>query len=150
MEGFCPVPVALFEILELDADDAGEGRSDQAAVQGSLGQAACEEVDVVDVGVRPPQSLDDGRSDLPAEAVEVVCPGQVADGAVEVVAGQSVVPSPLDVEGGQVQSGEGDLSLLEQVVGDFTRQKLVLILHRGRHKTTHHLKNSYLAVRKFL
>ena len=36
-----PEPVALPQVPELNADDAGEGWPHQAAVQGSLGQTAC-------------------------------------------------------------------------------------------------------------
>ena len=67
---------------ELDADDAGEGGSDEAAVEGRLGEAAREEVDVVHVLVGSTQPLDHGRRDLPAEVAEVVGPRQVADGPV--------------------------------------------------------------------
>ena len=67
---------------ELDADDAGEGGSDEAAVEGRLGEAACEEVDVVHVLVGSTQPLDHGRRDLPAEVAKVVGPRQVADGPV--------------------------------------------------------------------
>ena len=78
--GLVPEPVALAQVPELDADHAGEGGADEAAVEGSLGEAAREEVDVVHVLVGPPQPLDHGRRYLPAEVAEVVGSRQVADG----------------------------------------------------------------------
>ena len=45
-------------------------------MQWSFCQAPCEEVDVVDVSVGPPQSLDHGGRDLAAEPLEVVSPGE--------------------------------------------------------------------------
>ena len=47
--GLVPEPVALPQVAELDADDAGEGGADESALQGALAQAAREEVDVVHV-----------------------------------------------------------------------------------------------------
>ena len=44
-----PEPVALFELLELNPDDAGESGADESALQRALAQAAREEVDVVHV-----------------------------------------------------------------------------------------------------
>ena len=64
---------------ELDADDAGKGGADESAVEGRLGEAAGEEVDVVDVLVGPPQPLDNRRRDLPPQVAKVVGPRQVAD-----------------------------------------------------------------------
>ena len=46
-----PEPVALLQLLELDADDAGEGGSHQGTLQGSLAQAASEQVNVLDAAV---------------------------------------------------------------------------------------------------
>ena len=44
-----PEPVALFELLELNPDDAGESGADESALQRALAQAARKEVDVVHV-----------------------------------------------------------------------------------------------------
>ena len=46
-----PVPVALFQLLELDADDAGEGGAHQRTLEWRLAQASREQVDVVDTAV---------------------------------------------------------------------------------------------------
>lgn len=42
-----PVTVALFQLLELDADDAGEGGAHQRPLQRCLAQASSEQVNVV-------------------------------------------------------------------------------------------------------
>ena len=44
-----PESVALFELLELNPDDAGESGADESALQRALAQAARKEVDVVHV-----------------------------------------------------------------------------------------------------
>ena len=51
-------------------------------------------------------------------------PGKIADSSVEVVAWDSVISAPLDVEGGQVHAGVGLLLVLKQVVGYLVRDKL--------------------------
>ena len=45
-------------------------------MQWSFCQAPCEEVNVVDVSVGPPQSLDHRGSNLAAEPLKVVSPGE--------------------------------------------------------------------------
>ena len=62
--------------MYLNANDACKGGSHQSTVQGGFRQAPCEEVDVVDVSVSPPQSLDHGGRDLAAEPLKVVSPGE--------------------------------------------------------------------------
>ena len=46
-----PESVALFQLLELDADDAGECGAHQSPLEWGLAQAAGEEVDVLDASV---------------------------------------------------------------------------------------------------
>lgn len=54
-----------------------------------------EQVDIVDMCVGPPKPLDDRWRNLAAEPIKVVCPGQVANGPVEVVPWQAVVATSL-------------------------------------------------------
>ena len=46
-----PESVALFELLKLNSDDAGEGRADESPLQRSLAEPAREEVDIIHVVV---------------------------------------------------------------------------------------------------
>ena len=88
-----PESVAFPQLSELHGDDAGEGGSDQAAVQRRLAQSAGEEVDVVDRLVRLLQPQDHVRSDFARQIVPVLGPLQVAQGAVVVVRTDAVIAS---------------------------------------------------------
>ena len=46
-----PVSVALFQLLELDADDASKGRAHQRSLQRCLAQATGEQVDVINTPI---------------------------------------------------------------------------------------------------
>ena len=51
-------------------------------------------------------------------------PGQVTNGSVEVVSGNSVISGSLDVQGGKVHAGMSLLRVLEQVVGHLLSDEL--------------------------
>ena len=57
--GLVPEPVALLGFLELDADDTGEGWTNQSTLQRNLTQASSEQVNVLHREVDLLQPLDD-------------------------------------------------------------------------------------------
>ena len=63
------------EPKNLFSDNASKGGSHESTVEWCFCQASSEEVDVVDVSVSPPQSLDHRWRDLAAEPVKVIGPG---------------------------------------------------------------------------
>lgn len=62
------------------------------------------------------------------KVVEVAGSRQSAEGAVRVVAGQSVIATALNVERDQIHA-EGLVRLLEQMVGELLRNVVVKVLH---------------------
>ena len=95
---YSPESVALPEVPELDADDAGKCGANKTAMEGSLSKTTwfittsstallyfvilftCEEVNVVDVVVRPLKALNHWEGDLTTEVREVAGASQIADG----------------------------------------------------------------------
>ena len=94
------------------------------------------------------EPLDDVEADLLAEVLEALGPVQVAGHPVLVVGPEAVVAAALDVERGQVEAGEGDAALLEQVVGDLAGDELVLVLHGRGHQASHHLTKERIHLRE--
>ena len=68
----------------------------------SKSQLTWEQIDVIHMGVCPLEPLNQRWRHLPPQPLEAGCPGQITDGSIVVIAGDAVVPSSLDVQGGQV------------------------------------------------
>ena len=85
-------------------DDAERGGADHGVAARPLAEDAHEEIHVVHAGVEALQLRRPRHGHLPAEVGEGVGAAQPAHLAVLVVAGQAVVPPPLDVQGGQVHA----------------------------------------------
>lgn len=82
-------PVAVLQPLELVADEALEGRAGQGAVDRHLGDAADEQVNVVNAVVDQLEPLDDLLGDVVGEVVEALDPIEAAELPEGVVAGQA-------------------------------------------------------------
>ena len=141
-----PKSVALLQLLELNADDAGESGPHQSPLQRGFAQSAGEQIDVLDAVVHLSQSLDHVEADFFAQVLEGRGPVQFTSHAIFVVGPQSVIAASLDVESGQIEAGERNSLLFEQVIGDFAGDELILILHRSGDQSTHHLKLSSIKV----
>ena len=120
-------------------DDAERGGADHGVAARPLAEDAHEEVHVVHAGVEALQLRRPRHGHLPAEVGEGVGAAQPAHLAVLVVAGQAVVPPPLDVESHQVHAVPVPV---KQVVGDIVHKPGVEGLHlvpgEARHQTVQH------------
>ena len=135
---FVPETIATAQAAELVADDTGECGTDQTALQRRLHQATCPQVDVVNRGVHLFQTFNDLRCHLSAQIFKVNGTFQVARSAVFVVRTEAVISSALDVQRGQIESGERDVARLEQVIGHFAGDELVQVLHGSdKHSAQH-------------
>ena len=83
------------------------------------------------MGVGPLESLNQRRSNLSSETLEAGGSGQVTNGSVVVVARDAMISGPLYVESSQVQTREGNVFVLKQMVGDLGGHELVQSLHGG-------------------
>jgi len=88
-----PEAVARLQLVELAADDAGEGGAHQAPQEGPLGHAAGEEVDIVNVVVDSLEGSDQVFRNLSAQVLKRIGPRQIAQLSVVVVATDSVLAS---------------------------------------------------------
>ena len=119
-----PEPIAQPEVVELFADDAGEGGTDHGAGERLLGHAGAPQVDVVRTGV---VLLVSGHGLVAHDAQQLVEPidlGESAPFSPGIVSGNTVLTTTLDVESSQIQT-PGLARLLEQVVGDLLRHGVV-------------------------
>lgn len=82
--------------------------------------------------------LHDLRRNVVLEVFECCSSRPVAERPVLVVGLQAVVPSPLQVQGHQVHPGEGDLPVLEQVVGHLGGDGVVEHLDAAAQETPQH------------
>lgn len=120
------------------ADDAGKGRAHQAALKRRFDETTRPEVDVIHVGIDLLEPIDDGLGHFPGQVFELLCPFQVASGSVLVVGLEAVVPTTLDVQGCQVEAGEGNGTRLEQMVRHLSGDELVQVLHGGDKEAAGH------------
>ena len=98
-------PIAIFEVVELEPDETGEGGAEQrVAVHRVLGDGGGVEVDVVDVPVEGPEA----EPHVGAHLEGAGGPGgdglEIADFSERVVVRQPVISSSLDVPCHEVSS----------------------------------------------
>ena len=131
---FVPETVAVAQVLECLAHDAAEDGADHGARDGPLGDAGRPQVDVVgrlvDLRVAFERVVGEGA----AQVIPVTGPGQSAELAEGVVAGNAVVATALHVERRQIRAPVV-LLLLEQVVGQLLGHGLVDGLRHLVHET---------------
>ena len=87
------------------------------------------------------EPFDDVITDFEAKILNGFGLFEVACDAILVVRSKTVIATSLDVECCQIETGEGNVLLFEQVVGNFSRHELVQIFHRSGHQSSHHLSN---------
>ena len=117
----------MLKPFELVAHKALESWSKERPVHWNLGDSSDEEVDVVGVSVDQLQPLNNLLGDEVGKVVETVNFFESTNLAERIVAGQSVVPTSLDVQGDQVHP-EAVVLGLEQVVGQLLAEDVVELL----------------------
>ena len=127
-------PVSVLKPFELVAHKALEGRAKECPVDWNLGDSADEEIDVVGVGVDQLQPLDNLLGDEVGKVVKTVDFFESTDLTECIVSGQSVVPTPLDIQCNKVHPKAVVLGL-EEVVRQLFTQDVVKLLSRLCGKT---------------
>lgn len=142
--GLVPETIALPRLSELDGDDAGEGGPDQATLERPLAHTAREEIDVVHGSVYAFHASYHLRRHFSGQILERGGLLQVTERSVVIVRRQSVIATPMNVQGYQVDAGVRNAALLEQVIGHLAGDELIQGLHRRGHQAAYHLVDHVL------
>ena len=117
-------PVTMVETLELVADQAAEGGSQQTAGHSRLADTADEQVDVVHRLINQLQAVNNLIRDVVNQVVKVRHSAQATQLPEAVVAGEAVVSATLDIQGRKVHTKAVVLGL-EEVVGQLVGHDIV-------------------------
>ena len=120
-------PVSLLKPGKLVAHNTSEGGAQQTSGGRGLSHAANKQVDIIHRVIDQPQPLDNLLGDEVREVIKLLDPLEPAELPERVVAGQTVISAPLDVEGNKVESKAAVLGL-EQVVGHLLGEDVVELL----------------------
>lgn len=119
-----PESIAPTKVIELLTDYTGERGPHQTALHRFLRNPAGEQIDILHRRIHRSELARGGRWDRFVQVVEVSYGGQGAGFSPVDVGGDTVIPSSLDVDGGQIHP-EGEARGLEQVIGQFFAYVLV-------------------------
>lgn len=88
-----PEAIALAQLAELNANDAGQCGADQASLQWTLCHGTGEQINVIDAGIDLLEAVNDFGGNLTAQIAPGAGAFQVAQSAVVVVRGDTVITS---------------------------------------------------------